>query len=585
LEDEVIEGLVESAVHLLAHPVALVRTEAVGVLKCALDYKMVPPLCAKPVLLAIVQHKDVTRLKGLDQLVNVLAKASTGFAKELSNHFYSKLSSGLTTPESKLFATLCTNDPRVLIKKGTDVLKQAESKSTEKSVAKNLVAALLAKRQTQYFAGPAVEKESETLQLLISSKTSRWDQYRMACQAMVLGDFCYAALALNDLAESSLNEEHFLWISSLKEIAVAEALLCSSGSQAIPDASCRLHTSLSYIHHLHSTNDGTKQQGFTFQSRCIFLRLDQLDLITVIRQLTRETRLTGAVPAKNTRHHQHLMNAVRCLQSLALRFRKLNQKFGLLFQSGMSTSCLVVQEEVCDFLANATQVAFSEIFGPTKPPSDRRRKKSTLLISKLMIEMDKHIVQPMKSPLEPIVRAAAMLELLEGVLTVPTPFPRDFFCPRAEPVAHLNLVPFPAENAEFGGKPDGPIECFPSICFYLQVNGKIPKSLMQNARRPIVCVFVWCRLLYSSPLDEEEDTEAPAKEAIKARIPDVRGPHNLFLLADGRFHGTLEMAPLPDEGHFVLETKVGCRDSRGAEWEVSTATDSCKILIHSSRSR
>jgi len=545
-------------------------------------------MCAKRVLGAIV-HGENPQDEGLTKLVRVLAQLSGAFTMQLSKHLSSKLNSELSEVELKFLATIWTNSSAAIPGKDLDCTKIIENCQSP-AAAMDLGAAILGRRREMYyFPTKETEEESQRLQSVLVNKGNRWDYYRLGCHAMTVGDFLFATLIFDDLAKSSLSEDHFLWIAALKNVAMAEALLGSLGSDGIPDASSLIHTSLSYLHHLDTTNNTKTPRGFAFQSRLLFLRLDQLDLVTVIRQLTRETRLTGDIPHKNTRHHQHLVNATRGLESLGLRYRQLNQKYGLHFQSNLSTSSLLAQQDVCNFLSRATKVFFAEIFPSFKSPNvdgGKSRNSYKFLPNKLMNELDSHFLNVLDNPMEPLVRAAALLELLEGMIKVPNTLPRDFFSPRPIILSDLKLSAVPSENAEYGADSCDVIEALPSICFYCAVNGKIPTKLIQQAtKRPIVSVFVWCNLVYLSAVEDEEAREGPDKETVRGRIPDIRGPHELISCADGRFYAELELPPLTDEGTFLLEMKLGCRDSAGAEWELQVRPSSCQIVVRSSRSR
>ena len=622
LEEEAVQTLADSGILLLQHPELGIRMEALRLLEVAFANAYKPVQSANALLDTIKKHRsrgDHKFLDGIDRLVRIMVQDSSDFARELSKQLltppeHSDVDGCLSKQESRLLATVFSNQPLVI--PTDDAALQKQMSKCSSAVAMDLVAAALATRQTRYFnqMEEATRKSEQLLAYMAEKTGTRWDVYRMACHAMTIGDFCFASHAFRRLdGENSLNEEHFLWISALENVALAESLLGAKASKAIPDASCHLHTALSYIHHLHVTKTqehNSNGVSYAFQSRYLLLRLDQLDLITVIRQLTRETRLTGAVPSKNTRHYQHLLGAVRSLQCLASRYRELNQQYGIRFCSGKSTTCLFAHQDLCQFLAKSTQTAFDEIFGGTSsalpsPKSqairededNKARRKSHVLLSKLIYELDRIVIPGMKNSMEPLVRAAAMLELLDALLMAPSPFPRDFFSPCVMPLAQLYLTALPSETLELGGKsvgqqPQQIVESYPYISSTVQIHGRIPVEIMSDGRRPISSVLLWCRVLFSSALDEEAPppTNGPehpvmSSEKIVSRLPNIQGPYDHFsMLADGRFHGAVELPPLVDEGWFVLETKLGCRDAAGAEWELYVDPASLHITIHCSRS-
>ncbi|KAL7580058.1 hypothetical protein ACA910_005043 [Epithemia clementina (nom. ined.)] len=621
LDEDALGTLVDNALVLLRHMESHIRTEAVRLLEVAFAYAVNPAPYVVSIMETIKKGRSKPEfLQGMDSLVKVAVQASPEFAEQLWEFLLDPSASSTSVDhakqESRIVACLCANQPFVILN-GYDALeRRMEAVESGSEIAMDMLAAALVGRQTQYFVQPddAESKAKKAVHYMRDKSSSRWDSYRMACYAMTLGDYCFSVHGFRSLdAENSFNEEHFLWVSALENVAKAESLLASKASKAIPDACCHLHTSLSYIHHLHHSKamEGCDDKvSFAFQSRYLLLRLDQLDLITVIRQLTRETRLTGAVPIKNTRHFQHLMGAVRSLEHLAERFLQLNQQHGIQFQSGMSTTCLFAQHDFCKFLVKATRATFDEIFSATPSSSSpstskfgkkdgdsnysRGRKKSLLLMNKLIYELDRHVLTAMNDSMEPLVRAAAMLELLDALLMAPSPFPKDFFSPRAFPLAELHLAAVPSEVMEHGGRlGQNVIETCPLISPTLQVHGKIPTELLKKARCPIGVALLWCRFQYSSPLDDEaptatlpgEEETATSRETIASRLPQLGVPYqNFCMLADGRFHGTVELPHFVYEGWFVLETKLGCRDARGNEWELPVKPASRQISIHCSRS-
>ena len=615
LDEDTVGTLVDCVLLLLRHPVTIIRTEAVRLLETAFA-SSVDPVPHSGVLLETIKRSlnDELLLDGLHRLVQIVVPRSTEFTRQLYECLLNQESGAvLRRPASRLLSAICTNHPPVLLKNDEGIQEQMELAEPGSPLVMDMVSSALTARQTHYFVSPGnVDSKSKShLEYIAVKGGTLWDLYRLACFAMTVGDFSFAKQGFANLVtRNSLNEDHMLWISALEHVACAESLLAVEASTAMPEASCHLHTALSYIHHIHHTISFLECDGervsYAFQSRYLLLRLDQLDLITVVRHLTRETRLTGSVPPKNTRHFQHLMGAVRNLYSLANRYQELNQQYGVQFQSGMSTTCLLAQRDLCVFLAKSTEVAFDEVFSSTslsksnkadkESPRRERNTDSSLLVNKLIYELKCHVIPAMKDTMEPLVRAAAMLELLDAVLMVPCPFPRDFYSPRSIPLAELHLTPLASEVFEYGAKSTANhldrIESHPSISSTLNVHGQIPTQIMKKARYPITAVVLWCHILYVLASDDDAPaTTAGAeevlvsREAVESRLPQFTRPYSNFdLLADGRFHGTVELPPLVDEGLFVFETKPGCRDTRGIEWELHVAPESRRISIHCSRS-
>ena len=385
----------------------------------------------------------------------------------------------------------------------------------------------------------------------------------------------------------------------MKKIATAESLLASSGAMGIPAATVELQAAVSYIESLGFFSVCWKECQ-EFQRWFLLLRLDFLDLVTVLRQLTREMRLTGTLPAKNTRPFLHLRNVVRSFDLLSSRYESLKQRHGLSFQDHQSRACIDILQTLASFMAVSTKSVFSEYFMSRAGHKDTQNKFQGLCntdmrhpVLALIRRLDELIIQPMSTDsLDPVVRAAAMLELIDGVLKVSMPFPRDFFVPQPTPHCEWKISAAPDDMDDFSG--EAPIQCAPLFACTFSVTGHIPNSLMRTLKIPTFSLLVWYRIVFACPLEDDEeinkDEDAGATEV--AAVVEPRIPHlsrfsaaTTAIFPSGHFFCTIESPPLSDEGNYKLEVTLGCRDAKGNDWEMPMVPKSQSCSIRVARSR
>lgn len=593
--------LIESAIQCLQHPNVGVVKEALDLLALAFTYRPSDKFDDKYAwnLLEAIESPSLQKAARVqvEKVVAVAAQHSPSFASFLYSSLAEKSNDGQVDDiTARRIALVASNCPSV-VAKDTDRLVSMLEKTATTNGSFHVMAALLSLRQVRFFATKEGEPSLAVLRTL-SQQSQWWDMYQLARHSLVKGSFGDAAEIYNMILTSQLKEKHFLWMSSLAKVSEAENSLSGDAAKGIPTASTLLRSAVSYLHSLGAL-EGNKQECYSFQIRFLLLRLDFLDLMTVLRQLTREMRLTGSGPAKYSRPHLHLQNLVKSFVALSSRYRSLNQQHGIEFQCAQSKHSLAILEKLCLFMALATRAAFSDVL-PAQSDNPSITISSMLQISSqpmvlLMRRLDELVVQSMDSSMDPLVRAAAMLELIDGILMVPIPFPRDFLSVRPRTLATLCLSPDPDQAVEYGMDSMLAIEAYPSLCFGCFISGSVPESTMTGSRLPLSEVLLWYRFNYKGPLVDDEggadfkpdEDPAASREFIEKRLPVLAdlSPVTARLFANGRFFFPIQCSPLLDEGLYEVEVSLGARDVGGSMWELPVDADARTLPIRVSRSR
>jgi hypothetical protein len=424
-------------------------------------------------------------------------------------------------------------------------------------------------------------------------------------------------------------------MSALYKIASAEAILSQKGALGIPTASTSLQLAVSYLQSLQSGCFGAigdrNQSGgrflYTFQIRFILLRLDFIDLVTVIRQITREMRITSNGPGKYTRPYLHLTNALRGLVALSSRYEELQQMHGMVF-THQTQSCYALRllRDLSNFVSRAGRAVFSDVLSGNNANS-KSNKESTKAtkddtiekvlsdpkhpLGGLMQRLYKLVVEPMDGSINPLIRASAMLELIDGIFMAPTPIPRDFVIPKRTWYARLRIIDDPQQpfnvtgsdnsNNKSSDHPESSttviIEACPAICFTIYAFGNIPQQLLKQANIPTYTAVLWHRFIYCGSLNNDEekaptnegdatgDNEKESKsnatseqlptETIAIPLLEAYSPKATKLAPSGDFYTSILCPPPRVEGWYKLEMRLGCRDITGNEWQipVENATD------------
>jgi integrator complex subunit 7 len=517
----------------------------------------------------------------------------------------------------RLVAAVATASPVAALKHVDKLTEVLEEKETPTQVRLHLIAALLACRRARFFAGGNTQAELSIRKAIESNTENGWDFYRLARHAMVTGNFEIARIFYKETVSLSSSETSFLWLSALEKVAEAEASLSANAAKGIPNATIQLNSAISSLHSL-SSFVGVSVADFTLQMRLLRLRLDFLDLVTSLRQLTREMRLTGSGPAKNTRSSMHLRNVVKCLDELATKYLTIYREHGL-FVCQQSRTTLRSLHALCRFVARAATSTFVDSLPEHSIADFQANAIKELTLPKgdachpmtaLMKRLDTLVLKDMDSSVDPTVRAAAMLELIDGIIKAPSPFPRDFTLTKPVPLATLRVAGNPdsvystyeacdISETEF----QDAVEASPGVSFTFFACGKLPESVLARAKLPFCMVLLWYTVSYQSVThdednhqeekqDEEKDEETAPSSDAKSE-PDTKSwlksinvaPTVARLSPTGKYFMKVECQPLLDEGNYTIETRLGCRDIRCGEWELPAIQGVRTISVRVSRSR
>lgn len=585
-DEDPCESLIKMSIQLLSHPSKEIASEGSKLLFYTFLYdqgnhidQYARQLCSG--ILAVVEKTGA--FPALSDLIGLLSQQIPQYGLLLFNKIFEKLRAQSTSEcDRRIITAISLNCPIIAARNLNQLVALQDANM-------DIVVSTLASRQAR-FSPPQDDKVSRTVSAFMErDDVNYWVKYKVGRHALMTGNFQVALSAFNLISETVVDEKYFLWISALMKMAESDAILCEKATLGIP-AAVQGHTeALFRMRSLQSFADG---EEYSFQIRFLILRLDFLDLITLLRQTTRETRLTRLSPAKYTRTYKYLVNAVKALEILSGRCNELIRRYGIHFRHGQSRSALMVMQRLASFIGQFCRAVFSDVL-----PS---RKKDTKEISfrgynhpmaVLINRLGELVLNPVQNCPDPKARALTMLELLDSILMTPFPLPRDFFLPKPIPSGELHLLRNPSH---FGNNTADHIDTGPMIGFTLHAFGRLPGCLMKPRSVPVWTILLWFRITYCGPLVLDEDAgggdnngdDSRQEEVGQPRIPDVSGfsPWMAPVSTNGQFSGDVEFSPFPDEGLYEIEAKLGCTDATGASWNISTSTQTSRITVTVSRS-
>jgi hypothetical protein len=509
----------------------------------------------------------------------------------------------------RLVSSIALANPVIAAEKA-DVFLELLQKFSEDPPRCEVIAALLSCRQARFFVTEKDPSEAAVL-TTVNHMKGRWNVYQLGKLAMRTGNFGVAHQCYHLIIKSPLSERYFLWITTLANVAKAELCLAKHAAKGIPTATISLRSALSILLSLKAL-DRSKGADYSRTIKLIRLRLDFLDLLTSLRQLIREIRLTGAGPGKRTRSLLHFQNIVKCFDALSNRYREVYQQYGL-FSCQQSRTALRTLNSLCRFVARSTRSVFSDVHPSQKKDENSRSTvpsgDETLPITRFMVRIDEQLLQKMSPSTDLVTRAAAMIEVVDGILLCPVPFPLDHLTVSNLPRGHLQLLADPEQTGidASDALPDtsrpelDTIECYPGISFDFYAAGEIPASFLTKSRLPFTSVIVMHRAEYVGPIQEEEhiadekqEDEALADEkhdddTIEAPLKTIPGPWDYTevstsMQTSGKFSVKIECPVIREEGNYVIEVKLRCRDVRGGEWEVAVEEELRRMKVQVTRS-
>jgi hypothetical protein len=469
------------------------------------------------------------------------------------------------------------------------LVKMVERSDLPENCAIQIMSAILSARRSQFFLSPNESLDNCFKRFSSEDPKHCWERFLLARHAMTTGSFDMAKLLFAQIDSCSSSESSFIWISALKKVADAELSLATDAAQGIPSATILLRSAKYSITSL-SSMSRSNSTSFEFQSKVLDLRLNFLDIAAIIRQLTREMRLTGVGPKKNTRPNLHLRNAVKCLDVLATKYLSVYRQHGL-FMCQQSRTVLRTLHALSRFLASATRNTFLDEIPQASSVDMQMNAIKALTLPKgdaqhpltiLMGRLDSAVLQHLDTSVDGKIRAAALLEILDGVLKCPAPFPRDFVQTSSVKPALLRLSVDPDSVDSLDGESDfdEEIEVSPGASFSYFASGKLPVSLLDSAKLPFSVVLLWHQISFRGDAGEDAN---PDDKSDDKRADPLDGanpaPSASAVSSTGAFFSAIQCGPLQTEGRYVVTTWLGCRDVRGGEWELPLMQGSHSIRI------
>ena len=273
------------------------------------------------------------------------------------------------------------------------------------------------------------------------------------------------------------------------------------------------------------------------------------------------------------------------------------RRYGL-FHCQQTRTSLRTLSSLCRFLARASAKTFVESsHGHKSHIHDFHETDGALWpegdishpVTRMISKFSDSVLWSMDENVEPKVRAAAMMEMLDPILMCPLPSPRGYFTPKQRPFTTLRLSGDPEDTSQDNDGDDSqPGTCFdaevvevlPGEPITLYATGTISQSLRSAATLPFSQVVAWHKISYDGPIINEDDaygeegqgTEPSFDESIVAGTEDdellTEAPHSSPVRSDGKYSLPVVLDPITKEGYYMVKLALGCRDAQCGEFEV-----------------
>ena len=273
------------------------------------------------------------------------------------------------------------------------------------------------------------------------------------------------------------------------------------------------------------------------------------------------------------------------------------RRYGL-FHCQQTRTTLRTLSSLCRFLARASAKTFVESSHGQKSHIHELHETDEALwpegdvshpITRMISKFSDSVLWSMDENVEPKVRAAAMMEMLDPILMCPLPSPRGYFASKQRPSTTLRLSGDPEDTFQDNdidySQPESRfeaevVEVPPGGPITLYATGTISQNLRSAATLPFSQVIAWHKISYDGPIITEDDvygeegqgTEPSFVESIGAGTEDgeivTEAPHSAPARSDGKYSLPVALEPITKEGYYMVKLTIGCRDARCGEFEV-----------------
>lgn len=576
-EDDPYDTILRHTIDFLSHPVALIRESASSALVSSLEGLSTNSISRYVGSIgAILLHMDHEAKQSVC-IVNLMCLL-TSKSNEFTEHLVQLYGKGVAIPSSWI-AILCRSSTVLL---SPDLEKLQSLLLSSCGEREDIMASILALRGSQYFQHDKKDQNN-----MIDQETkghSAWRYYQLARHATVVGSFRSAAIFLSSIERNCDTETSYFWLQGLYHLNCAEALLNENKAFAIPQAITHFEDAMCYLKNMDRTKN--KSCSVQFQVDMIRHRIDFLALLTVLRQITSEMKLTGEGPKKTTRPHRTLRNLVHLFAILARRLSHLSVKHGLNFQYPGSFLSIFIHELCSLFMADATARMFKSYLSSVPDPVFRLEKAKAVRqhfpMASLLCRMH-DFIENIDDSAPPVARAETLLELMNRILMCPAPYSKDFFV--VKPMSHVSFSIL--SNGRAISLDENVIKGKPIIPTSFDIYGNVPEDIFASARVPFHSILLWYRLRFVRHLQGNTEGVPEASADISKRIPVIENsPLEAKITRGGLFTLSVECPPIADGGHFAVDMKLGCRNIKGEEFHLATdklhSTLSINLLISSS---
>jgi len=549
------------------------------------------------------------RMTALQGVISVLSRQSSAFANTIMSNIFNED----TTPGEPILylaSSIALSQPRIVAKYLAFLYLAVEENADQE---KHLIAIYMSCRLAHYFSSE--ERVKSLRQRIISQLedvADPWTLFQLARHAFCTANFGIAEeiMATHLLRRATSEHTHLFYVAT-RLLAQAEHIISEMGAIGIPQSLPSFQSTKSHLRSLQrlAMSDHSTRSDFSFQLELLGCRIDFLNLCVTLRGLCGEMRLVNAGPGRATRTRLHQRNMMHCFYLLASRYAATYRRYGL-FHCQQSRTSLRTLSSLCRFLARASAKTFVEASNGQKSHIHEFHETDGAMwpegdashpITRMISKFSDSVLWSMDENVEPNVRAAAMMEMLDPVLMCPLPSPRGYFSPKQRPSTTLRLSGDP-EDVSMVDDIDGleseissgaeVVQVPPGDPIILYATGTISQKLRSAATLPFSQVVAWHKVSYDGPIITEDEVygedgqgaEPYFGEGVGASSGEdgeilIEAPHAAPVRSDGKFSLPVTLEPITKEGYYMLNLTFGCRDARCGEFEIPVADKDAIIAV------
>jgi len=201
---------------------------------------------------------------------------------------------------------------------------------------------------------------------------------------------------------------------------------------------------------------------------------------------------------------------------------------------------------------------------------------------------------------DPSTRASTFIEILEGILLSPFPYPYGYTVVQTKDMVRFRVSLDPSnENQTIQPSVDdvdhNEVDCclvYPGMSFTVIASGHMPTSIRRQAKLPFAQLLIWHSIKFIAPLQVGLEESGENEQTMLTPSVQLKGeaknegipPVEINLTSCSDFTVPVEIREIDAEGLYRVSFLLGCRDVRCGEWELPMSNEHSSLLVKVTRS-